>query len=709
MDAESEHEPNEIDGASTEPAAADASPRRRLSRRQRRFALVSMSALFTLLVVGAIEAALRIAGYGGYAPTFVETGKLPNGSTLVFTDHGGPTSYFFGPRIRAGSLDRTAFEMPKPAGTFRIMVIGESAAKGNPYPRPLSWASFLAAMLGDVWPDRKIEVVNLGTTAIASFPALGLLTESLAYSPDLVVIYLGNNEFYGAYGVASLHFAGRSPWMIRLMRATRSLAIAQFIDQKLRGDAEDLPKTLMEAMVGRAYIGPDDPARAAAARNLETFVGDMLDRCAAARVPAVVCLPPANERDLAPLGTADLAGLSAADRDALRSALAAATEALPNDPAAAADAARRALAIHPSNANAHFLLGRALFELHECDESAKELAAAIDLDPMPWRPPSMSVAAIRRAAESRGAILCDLPATFRSASDGGSIGWELMADHVHLSLEGQALAARAIVESLANAPSPIGTADAGPLRHWTDYAARLGANRYDDYAAAHAMRTLAAIPFFKESTPEFFERFDALCRKIEAESPPEIVEQLHLWQDPATHKGDNRPITGMVARALVGLGRLAEAEALFRVAADSVTPYGSWELEYRYMMLACRAQLHNGLDDESRRIARDAIARGEFLMTTGRATTGMAERMVGQLHVLLGEYAEAIPALELAASKLTDLGRVGAHEPLVVAYVNSNQVEKAVAIVNEGLRDERYAQHYRRMMSLLPPSARRGP
>ena len=243
------------------PEAGSRSPR--FSAWQRRAILLLFSLFLSLIVLGLLEGSLRLAGYGGYGSTFVKAGKLPDGSSLFFTDHAGPASYFFANRSRAGSLDRDALLMPKPQGTFRVFLVGGSAAKGNPYARPLTGASFLREMLSDLWPEREIEVINLGTTAVASYPALGMMTEALEYDPDLIVAYTGNNEFYGAYGVASMHTAGRSPAMIRLIRSTRSTAIAQLFDDVLRPATTPNSSTLMEAMIGRASVAPDAPERSA--------------------------------------------------------------------------------------------------------------------------------------------------------------------------------------------------------------------------------------------------------------------------------------------------------------------------------------------------------------------------------------------------------------------------------------------------------------
>ena len=150
------------------------STRRRLGPWQKRLILLAFSLVVSALVLVATEGACRLAGYGGYPTTFQKVGTLDNGATLVMTQHAGPGSYFFASRSRAGSLDVAALQMPKPTGTIRIVLAGGSAAKGSPWSRHLAASAFLEAMLKDCWPDKRVEVINIGTTAIASFPVMGM-------------------------------------------------------------------------------------------------------------------------------------------------------------------------------------------------------------------------------------------------------------------------------------------------------------------------------------------------------------------------------------------------------------------------------------------------------------------------------------------------------------------------------------------------------
>jgi len=691
------------------PARVNTPARPRLRRRP---LFIAISVALPLVLLLAIEGGLRLFGFGGYPDTFRRVGKLADGSTLIITDNPGPASYFFANKSRPGTLRQECLVMPKPAGVFRIVLAGESAAKGFPQPKALSAASFLKTMLQDLVPDKSIEVINLGTTAVASFPVLGMVTESLDYSPDLVIVYVGNNEFFGAYGVASLHSAGRSPAVIKALRAFRWTAVAQFIDAKLRPAAASGDKTLMETMIGQSFIASDDPARAAAARTLREFVGAMVDRCRAKGVPVVVCTPPFNERDLAPLGEPEITTRSLEESTRVKSLIAAGAAMLKaNDHAGAANNAREVLKSWPHHANAWFLLGQARSAIGDESGAAKAFQSAENCDTMPWRPPSPSVEAVREAAANHGAVLCDLIAAFRGASGGGGIGWELMDDHVHPSLRGQDLAARTIARTLAEHKLVPGLelSELDAMPDWNAFAARLGANPYEAYGVAHTVRILFDIPFFRATNPEGFPRFDAVCKELDSRVTPEVREALRDWQKPETHLGgEQRPISGMVGKRLIAARNPAEAEPLFRVAAESVPQYSSWSAEFTYYMLACRLALRpvNGqvLDDAEKQIALAAVGRCEVLLSQGRSPSGQAERYAGRLCQLRGEHEKAIPFLLTAREKLFETDRVANDQALVEAYVATGQPEKARAVVEKGIEQSgKYADMYRRMRGLIRP------
>jgi tetratricopeptide (TPR) repeat protein len=674
---------------------------RLLSKRSLTFRLAAISLPFLFVLL--LEGGLRIAGFGGYAPIIRAVGKTEHG-TLLITDPAGAATWFFANRKRPGYNEQYSFYQPKAAGSIRIVTVGESAMKGFPQPRQLVASAFFREMLKDIWPDRKVEVINLGTTAVASFPVLGIMTEALKYEPDLVIVSTGHNEFFGTYGVASIGWAGGKPWMLKLTRFIHSLAIVQVVERILPSRGTEADKTLMETMIGRSYTAPTDWRRRAAAKILEYNVATMIDRCKARGIPVIVCTQPCNERDLAPLGENRFDFRDAQNQAEFNRLFAAGVSALSSDPAAALKQLQAALTISPDHATAQFYTGRALFALGKYPEALEHFTRARDLDSMPWRAPSLSQEAIVRAATQHDAMICDLEKTFRAASPGGAIGWELMDDHVHPTIEGQWLMARAWVESMTHMDGPLHVAPEAysQLAGAEAYGRRLGDNPFDRYAVAHMMRVIFNIPFMRGTNPQAYTRFNDLANSIETNYPPDIQEVLREYQTATPHAGGKRPITGMVARVLMRDGKYGEALDLLRIAQTAVPDYTSWHMEYVYFALACQEKLHGSLTDQDKAQALEEIQQGQFLLRHGYSEFGLAERYLGRLHQLRGEFAEAIPYLLASRKKLNGTDLVAADQALVVSYLKTGRTEEARRIVDNGIEHSgSYAVFYRRMLAEL--------
>lgn len=628
--------------------------------RRRKFLFAAAAFAIACLAVVAVEGGLRLFGIGGYAPVLRDVGEAPRGHVVV-SDATGAASYFYANKSKPGGIFESTFHQPKHAGVFRVFWLGESAAKGFPQPPCLAASAFFEAMLNDLWPERKFEVINLACTAVASFPIRGILDEALKYDPDLVVVYCGNNEFFGAYGVASLHRSGDSVGAMKFQRWMRSLALTQAFD-RLTAHVESTPdKTLMERMMTDVNIGPEDARRQSAARNLRENLCAMVRACQGRGVPIVVCSSPVNERDLAPLG----------------------------DSTSARAAYENALALSGNARHA---------------EAATAFRQAVDLDVMPWRATSKSNDAIRTAARDYDALFCDLVAAFRKASPGGSIGWELMDDHVHPSLRGQDLVARTVLEMLVSATGPIYAPFNNEPRRleklvdWQTYAVRLGDCEYTRYAVAHTVRVINNIPFFKATNPGALARYEKSIADLESRMSPEVLKAVHDWQKPETHRGGTqRPITGMVAKAMIREGRYVEAERLSETAIRCVPPYSSWSLEFTYFMLVCRERNRKSLTEADRAVAAEAIERGRFLLTHGHVESGFTERHMGRLHQLRGEWAAAIPYLVHARAKLNGADLVAADQALVESYLHGGDRAGAEQIITNGESGIQYAEFYHRM------------
>jgi hypothetical protein len=165
--------------------AANGKPAAALPRWKRRLFL-AITLLLPVLLVAVVEIVLRLFGWGGYPPFITEIGEIAPGQKLCSVDADATRPYFFANPDRPGFAEETAFVMPKPADTVRIFLVGESAAKGYPQPRNLAMSAFLEEMLADLSKEsgKKIEVINLGTTAVASYPLVAMTAEAARYQPD---------------------------------------------------------------------------------------------------------------------------------------------------------------------------------------------------------------------------------------------------------------------------------------------------------------------------------------------------------------------------------------------------------------------------------------------------------------------------------------------------------------------------------------------
>jgi tetratricopeptide (TPR) repeat protein len=690
----------------TQPASsAEQETKAPISLRRRRLFIAFCLVLPFILVLTA-EGVLRLCGFGGYPPVIKRIADV-EGGTLYTTYVPGAASYFDTRKTIPGSIAQTAFVDPKPGGTVRVVLVGGSAIKGFPQSPAFAPSAFLEVMLEDVWPGKDVEVINLGTTAVASFPALGMLEEMLPHKPDLVVIYTGHNEFYGAYGVASLQTAGSSTRAMRLRRRIGGWAIPQAIASIGQRYREQGDKALMEAMVGRGAIAANDPLRAAATGSLRANVARMIAKSRAAGSAVMVCTLPVNERGMAPIGGAP-EGTWPADVEAFVEAHATEPGWMIEDLDGAADELQAMLEKAPTHARLHFWLGQTHLAAGNDQAALAEFEQAVDLDPMPWRAGSARNKALANVAKAGNAWLCDVRQAFREASPRGSIGWELLDDHVHPGLEGQALIARAIVERLTTVEGPLHVdPQAFAALPETDvYLERLHDNNYERYSVAHLLRTIFDVPFMRQSNPQGFARYDRICKALMAKMPIAACSVVAEWQKPGQHRYERRPLSGMVGRLYVRDKQYAEAEKLYASAEAGVPAYSTWNFEYVYFRLVCRKQLKGAFTSDDVKTARDAIERIDVLLKYGDGNPGLCQRFKGRLLQLCGDWAESIEPLSGARKHLWEMELVANDAALIEAYMRTGRTEEARGLAEEGIgQSGEFARYYRQFLDKINAAA----
>jgi hypothetical protein len=122
--------------------------------------------------------------------------------------------WFAGVPARINSLgfrDTREYSLTKPAGTFRIMVLGDSVTFGHGALYETTYPYLLEQRLREWRPDVKWEVWNLGVPGYNTAQELAYLNEiGERYAPDLVIVGFFSNDFTGFEPVADPGVIGRA-------------------------------------------------------------------------------------------------------------------------------------------------------------------------------------------------------------------------------------------------------------------------------------------------------------------------------------------------------------------------------------------------------------------------------------------------------------------------------------------------------------------
>lgn len=96
--------------------------------------------------------------------------------------------------VRAGGrrFRPQAFQMPKPEGTYRVFVVGDSVPRGPSLESAFAWQ--LQEMLRG--KGVKAEVLNLGVAGYGVRRNQVVLKQTLQYQPDLIILHLNDSNEY---------------------------------------------------------------------------------------------------------------------------------------------------------------------------------------------------------------------------------------------------------------------------------------------------------------------------------------------------------------------------------------------------------------------------------------------------------------------------------------------------------------------------------
>ena len=187
------------------------------------FKLIAVCLPFFILFL--LEASLRFFHYGYNLDLFIEH---PANNEYLVVNSSASKRYFLDPTF-APTGNKELFKKKKAPNTLRLFVLGESTTVGYPYFHNGSFHRWLLYRLMHTYPDTNFEIINLSLTAVNSYTVLGYAKEIVNYEPDAVLIYTGQNEYYGGLGVASSQSIGGNPAMINSLLKIRDFRIIQLL------------------------------------------------------------------------------------------------------------------------------------------------------------------------------------------------------------------------------------------------------------------------------------------------------------------------------------------------------------------------------------------------------------------------------------------------------------------------------------------------
>ena len=553
-----------------------------------------------VLFFALLEGGLRLAGFGRDAHFFI-----PDTKPGFYRTNPRYTELFFPASFGLKPLN-FRIAKAKPAGSFRVFVIGESAAMGVPEPG-FALGPQLQAQLRAAYPGRKIDVFDFGITAIDSDVIRDIVQQAVDFQPDLFVVYMGNNEVVGPYGPSSAVATHMPPrWLARLSLWTRETRTGQLVQRLVRGlsargrDFKDWRG--METFQGND-VAADDPRMKAVYANFAANLADILALARGAGAKVVLSTVAVNVRECAPFVSLHGRGLTPAQLESWGHDVHAAEEARGlGDDARARVLFEQAVTLDPAYAETHYELARLLDGDGDVAGARKQYLDALQWDALRFRADARINAIIRGAAQASGGRVVLVDAARALGADAGSTvapaGHAFFFEHVHLTWEGNYALARELAPAAG--------------------AALFGAD-------AARVRWLTAAECADELGFTAFGRATQLARMGELTDRPPFTGQSSFAADRTWLEGELAAATAAVAEPAQKRAMAAKIEAAReRDPASAFAIFQAAQIEAVEGRFAAALALNETLDTAEPPSAEDDAQRAFLLQALGRTNEAEA-------------------------------------------------------------------------------------
>ncbi|MBN2164795.1 MAG: hypothetical protein JW717_00795 [Marinilabiliaceae bacterium] len=378
-----------------------------------------IAVLLPIIIIAFIEISLRITGYGINYNLFNKI-KTKNQSDYLVLNPAIGKKYFVNKNFNSDNQG-DIFLKTKNDSTFRVFIQGASTVVGFPYYYSGSFPNMLKHRLSQTFPEKNIEIINTGISATNTYTLLDFTDEIIKQKPDVVIIYAGHNEYYGALGVGSTSYVGSYPAIIRMYITAKNLRLFQLIENTysklISQNTKQVKKDItgMEAMVKQQRIPYNSKLFHAGINQFETNLEKILYKYKQNSIPVIISTLVCNEKNIKPFISDSIDTPRFIKQLNLNN--------------------KKTIELANSNANAAYLLGQHYLKINN-DSAKKYLHKAKELDLLRFRAPEKINEVIELLSKKYNCHLINMKHIFQNYTNQCIIGNELLTEHVHPNIEG---------------------------------------------------------------------------------------------------------------------------------------------------------------------------------------------------------------------------------------------------------------------------------
>ncbi|MDP3147584.1 MAG: GDSL-type esterase/lipase family protein [Ignavibacteria bacterium] len=370
--------------------------------------------LLPVIFIILLEFSLRMFHYGKNIETWIPYHPELPGKIVLNTEIA--SKYFLTTKgIPSSIFD--PFDAVKKPGTFRVFVLGESSAAGFPYEPTGSYSRYIRDRLQLVYPKQNIEVVNVSMAAINSIVIKDMLPEILKQEPDLILLYVGHNEYYGVFGAASQSLFAGNKTMLSLMLYLNEYKTVQLLRNMMntisfwfKGKEKPTGSTLMARMAKNNLVLYHSSLYKTGLTQFEGELADIVGMIKEKNVPLIMGTLTSNLKDQPPF-------ISINEKE-------------------------------NESADHFYKLAQETLQKGNAAEAKKLFIKAKELDALRFRAPEEMNGIIKKIAGSNQIPLIDFETAFNNLSENNIVGSNLMVDHLHPTLNGYQIFGKLFFEAM---------------------------------------------------------------------------------------------------------------------------------------------------------------------------------------------------------------------------------------------------------------------